>query len=183
MTNNAEAIRTYQFKSSDELLLDTNIWIFLYGPQKPGSAQVAHYSKGFQNILAAQSRIYIDVLLVSEFINTYAKLKWNIFKKNNPARKNETFKVFRNSSDFKPIAQEIADAVKRISSHCIQVESGFESINLTALVNKYALGKCDFNDQVFASLCQNKDLKLITDDGDFKDYGVHIITANNRLLH
>jgi predicted nucleic acid-binding protein len=177
MTRKAFALTSYNFKPEDELLLDANIWLFVYGPQKPGNPRVAIYSKAFSNILTAQSRIYIDVLIVSEFINTYAKLRWHVIGK-----PNQNFKKFRKSNDFNPIAQDIAADVKRVMKHCSQVESGFEALDINGVIAEYAAGDSDFNDQVIATLCQKKGLKLVTDDGDFRGLEIPVVTANKRLL-
>lgn len=177
MTHKALAVTDYIFKPEDELFLDTNIWLFVYGPQKPGSYKTAIYSQALAKILAAQCRIYIDVLIVSEFINAYARLKWNVMGK-----PHAEFKRFRKSQDFKPIAEDIAADVWRVLKHCARIENGFATMDPAELINKFASGDSDFNDQVIAALCQRKGLKLITDDGDFCDQGIRVVTANKRLL-
>lgn len=176
MTHKAHEISHYAFNAEDSLLLDTNIWMFIYGPQKPDDKRAAVYSEALGNILKAGSRIYIDVLIVSEFINTYARLKWK--QSNGPYI---DFKQFRQSQDFKPIAKDISDIVRQILKLCTRLDSGFESLAINALLDDYAQGMSDFNDQVLATLCQEKDLKLITHDGDFKGL-VPVVTANKKLL-
>jgi len=176
MTHKATAIDSYDFKPEDELFLDTNIWMFVYGPQRPGDAKAAVYSQALSRILAAQSRIYIDVLILSEFINTYARLKWN------QTASHIKFKAFRNSPDFKPVAQDIAADVKLVLKHCLQIEDGFEVLDLDDLMDGYAAGECDFNDQIIVALCKRKGLKLVTDDGDFNAQEIPLVTANRRLL-
>lgn len=173
----AEAITSYTFTATDELLLDANIWLLVYGPQKPGDRRVAVYSQAFANMLAAQSRIYIDVLIVSEYINAYARMKWRLFSAAFP-----NFKQFRQSSDFKPIAQDIAADAKQVLRHCTPIANGFELLPLSDLLDTYATGASDFNDQVLAALCQRKGLKLVTDDADFQAQGIPIITNNRNLL-
>ena len=172
-----EEITRYDFKSSDELLLDTNVWLFIYGPQKQGDSRVNVYSKALARILAAQSRIYINVLIVSEFINRYARLKWRVI-----SPEITDFKRFRRSSGFKPIAQDIAADVKRVLQHCTRVASGFESLAIDTLIDEYALGDSDFNDQILVSLCKRTGLTLITDDSDFRGRGIPVVTANKQLL-
>jgi len=177
MANNVLAVASYNFKPEDELFVDTNVWLFIYGPQKPRDTRVAAYSHALARILAAQSRIYIDVLIVSEFINTYARLKWNVLGK-----PHTDFKRFRKSAEFKPIAQDIAADVKRVLKQCDRLENGFELLDIDGLIGEYAAGDSDFNDQVIAALCKRKGLKLVTDDGDFGAHGVPVVTANKRLL-
>ncbi len=179
MAHRPEKISTYDFKSSEALLLDANIWLFVYGPQKPTDTRVAAYSEALAKILAAKSCIYIDVLIVSEFVNAYARMKWNLLPESSRLR---YFKQFRRSADFKPVAQDIAADVKRVLQHCTRVESGFESLAIDTLVDEYAAGDSDFNDQVLTALCKKKGLKMVTDDVDFKGRGIPVITANKRLL-
>jgi len=173
----AQNIAAYKFTSSDHLLLDANVWLFVFGPQKPGDHRVEVYSRALSNILAAQSHIYIDVLVISEFINTYARIKCEFIT--GPGAK---FKQFRRSAAFKPVAQDIAADVKRVLQKCTRVANGFESLAIDSLLNEYALGDSDFNDQVLWNLCKESNWKLVTDDGDFRNQGVAVITANRRLL-
>lgn len=179
MTPHAEAISTYNFQSSERLLLDTNVWLLIYGFQKPNDQRVDIYSQAFKKILASKCPIYIDVLIVSEFINTCARSKWNLLPEHS---KPKDFKRFRKSPTFKSVGKGIAVAVKKVLQHCTRVESGFESLAIDTSIDEYAAGNSDFNDQVIASLCSREGLKLVTDDSDFKGQDIPIITANRRLL-
>lgn len=176
MTPRALSVQHYDFQPQDELFLDANIWLFIYGPQNPGNARTRVYSSAFRRILEARSRIYIDVLIVSEFINTYARWQWKL------KAPGKAFKAFRNSSQFKPVAQEVADNSRRVLSHCSRTESGFGALDADALIDEYAQGVADFNDQVIRNLCRSRNLMLITDDRDFNGQGISILTANERLL-
>lgn len=176
MTPRALSVRDYDFQPEDELFLDANIWLFLYGSQNPGNARMDVYSSAFRRILEARSRIYVDVLIVSEFINAYARLQWRI------RAPDSRFKAFRNSPDFREVAREIADNVKRVLSHCSRIESRFDTLDAGDLMDEYAQGGADFNDQVIRNLCRSRNLKLITDDRDFNGQGISILTANRRLL-
>lgn len=177
MANNVSDVAKYNFKIEDELLVDTNVWLLVYGPQKPIDVRVTTYSEALKKIIFAGCRVYIDVLIVSEFINTYARLKWNVMGK-----PHTEFKRFRKSTDFKPIAQDIAADVKRVLKHCERIENGFEALDIDGLIDKYAAGDSDFNDQVIAALCKKRGLKLVTDDGDFGIQEIPVVTANKRLL-
>lgn len=177
MAINAISVNDYQFKSEDKLLLDTNIWMFVYGPQRPGDTKTITYSQALAEILTAKCRIYIDVLIVSEFINTYARLKWKLI-----APQTKSFKSFRKSSDFKPVAQDIASDVKRVLGCCTRIDNDFDALDIDDVINQYATGNSDFNDQMIAELCKRNGLKLVTDDGDFCCQDVPVVTANKRLL-
>jgi predicted nucleic acid-binding protein len=180
MAKNAEEISKYTFNAGDELLLDANVWFFVYGPHRPGDSRATVYSGALAKILAAKTRIYIDVLIVSEFINAYARLKHNILK-GRPGVPSD-FKRFRGTPAFKQIAEDIAADTRKILANCTCVESGFASLDIDSLVNEFGGGDSDFNDLVLADLCKSKALKLVTDDGDFQAKDITILTANKRLL-
>ena len=178
VNHKAERISRYHFTSQHKLFLDANIWLYLYGPKEHSSYWVEVYSEAFNRILKAESDVYIDVLIVSEFINRFARDEWELSK-----LYPESFKIFRNSLEFEAIAQGIAAAVKRIMRYCIQIESGFRSLKIENLLDDFANGKYDFNDQVITEFCKNNGLTLVTHDGDFDPGKLHILTENNYILN
>ena len=177
MTYKTSNVRYYNFTAQDKLFLDTNIWLYLYGPAKPRSYWRTIYESVFNRMLRAKSRIYIDVLVVSEFINAYARLKWR-----DASSYPNTFKTFRSSSDFKTVAQNIATHIQQIIKHCARIESGFTTLPMNDLLDDYISGDSDFNDQVITEICKNNGFTLITNDGDFKTQEIPILTANPNLL-
>ena len=177
MKHKAILVKQHNFASTDKLFLDANIWFYLFGLHKPTEPTVQTYSNVFNRILNAQSKIYIDVLVVSEFINVYARRKWRLISPHL-----YPFKAFRNSSDFKSVAQDIAAEVKQIMKHCSRIESGFATLRIDDLLNDYAVGDFDFNDQVITQLCKINGFTLITNDGDFETQDIPVLTANSKLL-
>lgn len=177
MRYKAGEIRHYNFTAQDKLFLDANIWLYLYGPPKLRSYWRSIYTSIFNRILRAKSRIYIDVLVVSEFINAYARLKWR-----NASSYPNTFKTFRSSSDFKTVAQDIVTHIQQIMKHCTRMESGFTTLPINDLITDYATGNLDFNDQVITEICKNNGFTLITNDSDFKTQEIPVLTANTKLL-
>lgn len=180
MKNEAYPIEKYTFAAADKLLLDANIWLYIYGPQgDPADHRTRVYSAALANILAVKSHIYLDVLILSEFINRYARLRYDILR---PAGWPKEFKSFRKSGAFKSIAKDVADDTRRLVKQCEQMESGFETVDVGALLAEYEAGDTDFNDQILTELCKTKGLTLVTHDVDFKDRGLTLLTANQRLL-
>ena len=75
MPSDALHLKDYRFASDDELFLDANVWLLIHGPQKPGRhARTDNYSTAFRRMLEAGSRIYIDVVVLSEIINRWASV-------------------------------------------------------------------------------------------------------------
>ena len=80
MNHKPTRVGQHNFTSTDKLFLDANIWLYLYCPQGSKDYWVKTYSNVFDRILNAESRIYIDVLVVSEFINTFARQEYELAK-------------------------------------------------------------------------------------------------------
>lgn len=179
MPTDAISIDACTFTSDDVLFIDTNIWLYLYAPQAPDDWKARTYSRALAKILSAKCRIFIDALVLSEFINRYARLTYNLSKKTGSALE---FKEYRNSTEFKPVAGEIEAAVRRITRHCQRTETGFSTCDLDRLLTEFGQGNSDFNDQLMLELCKTNGWKLVTHDGDFKDCGLTLLTANRKLL-
>jgi len=176
MTEQAVNIGQYAFTASDHLLLDTSVWLLIYGPQVPGDSRIAPYSDALRRMLEAKSHLYIDLVVLSELINTYARMKHRL------VAPKLNFKDFRKSTDFQVVAQDIVPDAKLVMKQCAWVANGLELPLVDGLLDEYAHGKSDFNDQVISAFCSQHGLKLVTDDSDFKDRNIPILTANSQLL-
>jgi len=180
MPGTVRRLSTYRFREMDRLLFDANVWLFLYSPQYgPNDNRVRTYSAALKSALGVQSQIFIDALVLSEFINTWARFTYN---KLPASLKPKDFKTYRNSSAFRPVAKGVSDACRRILGHATRIDSEFSSLNIDAVLSGYEAGRADFNDHVLAELCNKKELTLVTDDADLKGLTLNILTENKRLL-
>jgi predicted nucleic acid-binding protein len=171
----------YEYGREDRLLFDANIWLFLYGPQYgPMDGRVKAYSAALKDILTARAQIFIDVLVLSEFINSYARYRFNTVPR---ATRDRDFKKFRNGPGFVKVAQEIAAGCRRILAQSTPIESGFGGVDLAALLQDYETERRDFNDQILERLCGRQDLALVTHDSDFGDRNLTLLTANKAILN
>lgn len=173
-------ISSYVFSHDDRLLIDTNIWYYLYGPSTqsfPYETQM--YSSALREMVRANSRVYLDALVLSEFINRCSRFE-HAYQR--PDESSQDFKAFRKSPEFKPVAQGIASAVRSITKNCSFIDIGFNSFDISRMLTQYESGGFDFNDQIIAELCKADGLTLITHDADFKDLDVPILTAHKKLL-
>ncbi len=180
MPGTVRRLSPYRFHETDRLLFDANVWLFLYSPQYgPNDNRVRVYSAAVKNALTAHSHIFVDALILSEFINAWARFMYN---KLLASLKPKDFKTYRNSPAFRPVAKGIADACRRMLGYAARVDSEFSSLNIDAVLGGYETGRADFNDYVLAELCNKNDLTLVTDDADLKGLTLNILTDNRRLL-
>ncbi|NGZ10644.1 MAG: PIN domain-containing protein [Nitrospira sp. LK70] len=180
MPETPRSIDRYRFTPSDKLLLDANVWLFIFSPQyRPTDRRAKAYSTALKGMIAARCAIFIDAIVLSEFVNVLARLAYNSVPM---AKRPSDFKAFRNSSSFKPIAKSIADSCRRVLEIAKPIEGGFTSLDTTDLLRQYESSRSDLNDLLLAHLCRTQVLTLVTDDADFAGSGLAILTANAKLL-
>jgi hypothetical protein len=172
MTNRTD-IRTYLFKGDEKLFLDTNIWYYIYGPKpiehSPENAiYINLYSKAFKKIQENKCSIYTDALIISEFVNAFARDMWQRYNRNLPEKSKINYKDYRKTLDFKQRATTIISETKKIFMDSIKCNSDFKSMDFNLFFIEYEKGNLDLND--------------ITNDNDFKGHNIPILTANNKLL-
>ncbi|NQT51008.1 PIN domain-containing protein [bacterium] len=182
MGEHASDIRTHVFAADDRLMLDANVWLSIYGPDPTRRNRSAVYQNAFRRMREAESQLHLEVIVLSEFINSWARLVYNQrCPDGQPGR--ARFKHFRSSPDFQPVAEEIAIQATHICCAVTRCETGFASCDVGSLLAEFGQGRSDFNDLMLANLCSKGGLIFVTDDGDFEGSDHAILTANRRLLH
>lgn len=179
MIPNVYSIENYTFTSKDRLFFDANIWIYLYFPSTSNDWKVRVYSYAYERIRKAQGRIYLDVLVLSEFINRVARIHYELVK---DEMKFKNFKEYRRHSLYKETAEEISASVRGILKECNRLDSLFSTVDLIQIITEFETTASDFNDLMILEICRANELKLITHDADFHNRDVPILTANRRLL-
>src|SRR6266446_1873579 len=177
MKNKAFDARRHPFSADDQILPDANIWVYLFGPASAtvGPA-VSAYSAVLNKLLHSKCCLFLDVLVIGEFINRYARLETSRLQPGG------TFKVFRNSAAFVPVAEDIAQQASVIISLCQSIDHHFAQWNAATLLADYATGGFDFNDQLLVETCRKYGLALLTNDTDFTEGGITVFTTHHRLL-
>lgn len=176
-TNKVTDIRYYSFSKANRLFLDANIWLSVYGPLAYKRTSATVYSRAIRDIRLAGCSVFLDALVMSEFVNVLARWEY----RQSPLRF-KTFKQFRQSPAFKPVAEDIANNARRILKQCRRCDSCFPDLDIEALLCEFQKGNSDFNDQMLCEICREKKLTMVTDDPDFGGSGLTILTANSRLL-
>lgn len=176
---NVQPIQKHTYNSEEILFLDANIWLFIYSPRFINNKKQHLYSREFDRILKAKSMIYIDVLVMSEFINRYCRLEFDWAKQHYSF---SSFKEFRKSPAFTPVAKDVSNSIKRILNHSNIIESGFNKIGTEALIEKLESGTCEFNDLILAEICKTNGFLFITHDADFINFDINIFHFSTFLF-
>lgn len=179
-------INSIQPQEDDKYLLDTNIILFLYNSYNNDLAktksQIAIYGDFFDKAIKANSKMYISSLVLAEFINVIVRREFNIERKGYGCIQDNDFKAkFRPSQSYKDVMTFIKSVVSTILKACNKIDDNFSIIDIDKLIKGL---ENDYNDEYFAYLSKQEDLKLVTDDGDYNHLNlpIEIITGNKKLL-
>lgn len=151
-------LETYKPALGESFLFDTNIWIYLYSPVSNCHYALSDaYNRFMWKCLAQECNIYITSLILSEFYNTLLRRE---FKNQHCKNYKESFRA----------TQEITEEAMNIIENSImckvhKLDDSFVDIDLNDIKPEY-----DFNDYYLVKLCQKNNIKIVTNDSDFKQF-------------
>lgn len=179
MKNKAHDLSKYTFSTGEHLLLDANVWLYLFpAPSGTKSRFTGDYSAALKKMITAGAHLALDVLILSEYLNRYCRIEWNALHKG----KYKDFKLFRRSSEYSSVGNGAARFAREILKLCTRYDHPFASCDVEKALVDFECGYCDFNDVLFAETCRRNGWKFVTNDGDCINGGIEVITSNQTLL-
>lgn len=178
--NNIYKLSSYSFHAGEKILIDANIWLYLFpAPSNPKKQVIEKYSKAFFRLMQYKAQPILDPMILSEYLNRYARIEWKAkFETKYP-----DFKNFRKSDSFTEIASSAMTFSKKIISYCEVPQNKIDKSDLINAVSYFYSGTIDFNDAIFVEICKKENIKLMTHDGDFISGDIEILTENLNLLN
>ncbi len=177
--NKAHRLTAYSFSKSETFLLDANVWLYLYPPPSGRKRPfVQQYSDGLKSMRIAGAQLIMDVMVLSEYLNTYARIEWRALHQTRYPQ----FKSFRKSSAFKTVGNGAASSVRSMLKLCTCHDHPFAGVDIKQVLDGFAAGTTDFNDSLLAETCRRHGWKLVTNDSDFTSGGIEVLTTNPKLL-
>lgn len=177
--NKALNSSTYAFQAGERILVDTNVWLFVQPPAaQPPPGFARQYSAALKAIMAAKATPVVEALIVSEYLNRYFRLEYNV----SWTGKYVSFKDFRQSGDFTNVARvAVADATQILGLAAAE-DTNFSRADLPGILKETENGTLDFNDGVLVETCRLRGWKLLTNDADMQLGGIEVLTSNPKLL-
>lgn len=186
MSNKIYDLASYAFEKDELILIDANIWMYLYPPpSNPKDNKHKKYSKAFSELIKAQAKPVLCSMILSEYLNRYSRIEWNALKKQSIDKKQyeyNNFKAFRQSKYFLKISDDACCFAKDMLNYCCVCSLAENQFELSSALNEFLEGEVDFNDAMLIAICKQHHCKLMTDDADFKKSDISILTFNRNLL-
>lgn len=169
----------FKLQEADQLkgkriFFDANVLIYLFWPT--GSHHwVKNYSRTFGTLLKNANPLVVDFLVISEVINRVLRIE---HQKLNPIMK---FKDFRDSSEGKEALEDIHLLLKTDILNRFEIIG--RAFSKSEILDYLIVNELDFVDKATVQLCQENDLILLTNDKDFRNSEIGILTGNPILMN
>lgn len=167
-------LQDYAHLSGKDIFVDANVLIYLFWATGQHSFE-SNYARVFRNLLRQGNKLYVDFLVISEVVNRVLRIE------HQKLNSNQKFKEFRNSQDGKDVISDIYLIVQNdiLSSFKI-IGKSFNKIDIEGFL---IVDQLDFVDKATVSVCTENNFVLLTNDRDFKNSGLDILTGNPHILN
>ncbi len=177
-------IATENIKDLDnpKIYFDANIWMFNYCVLGRYSEEKQKlYSSAYLTVLNKRFTIYTSFTTISEFINRYLRLAGYEYKAAFNIEPYDYKRDFRGTDQFTNALDDVKKFVRKILKYSTVINCVHSNDSLMSFLND-SDETIDFNDQEIVSLCKQEGLHLLTDDGDFADVNISVISSNQRYF-
>jgi predicted nucleic acid-binding protein len=181
--------QVYDFNELQELertwlFLDANTILFRFWRQFTCNPRAGDYAKLFDVLVADEYMLVLNFNVFSEVINRINKEEWRTWKDWRLLRgykhHNEP-KDFRNSREGIKIMGKVNETL--ISSVLPYVAIAGKIFNTQELAKLLKYDGLDFNDKEIVTICKEKNFAVVTDDFDFYDRNIPVLTCNPRFFN
>lgn len=160
-----------------DIFVDANVVIYLFWPTGQHNFE-NNYAKVFSNLLKQKNRLFIDFLIISEVINRVLRNEWKRLKRIAPSTE---FKDFRNSTDGSQTLDDIYTIFQKTILKYFEVVAS--SFSKTEIEKYFTLDELDMIDKGIVTTCKKYNFILLTNDKDFKNSDIDILSGNPRILN
>lgn len=172
-------IKEHRFRADEHLLIDANVWLYTYGPRTTRSGDPDHiYNDAMTKMITNKCKLYMILPILSEYIHVYLDKQLEL----DGIHKGD-LKAFRKTDAYKRILNIMKADVKEILGLVECCTPMFENGKACVFLDRFLQCALDFNDVIIEDFCMsNPKIILVTNDGDFKNEDLPILTANGSML-
>jgi len=167
--------------SGRRVFFDANILIYLFWPSGRYNWE-RDYSSAFNSLLHQGNELFVDFLVISEIINRAHRIEYEKhLRNNNLTIQHFSYKNYRDSVEGQTALSDIYIVVNdSILKNFSIIEKSF---NKNVIKSFLQVDQLDFVDKAILNICIENDYVLCTNDRDYKDSNVDILTSNPAIIN
>lgn len=166
---------------SKKVFFDANVLIYIFFSSGRYHWE-ENYARAYGHLLESKLELCFDFLVISEIVNRAHRIAYDIYCSTTGRDKNNyKYKEFRNSSNGKDSLKDIYITIEDdILANFTVLEN---AISYDDIKNYLIVEPLDFVDKAILQCCKKYDCVLITNDSDYKDSDIDILTSLPVLLN
>lgn len=162
-------------------IFDTNIWVYIFAPiAQSNKYKQRVYSRLLSDILSRQATIWINSLILSEYVNVMLKLAFKQWMSNNNLLNANFKRDFRPQKEYRDALSDVKCQVLSILGLCERRPDDFNRIDINGIIDSIGIVSYDYGDAILVDVCKcHREINLVTDDSDITctDLPFTVITA------
>ena len=180
--SNRYNLSNIQSITNKKIFLDANILIYLFGFGTPTSANWENQYATLYSKLNKQNNIFVvDYIVISEFVNRAIRIEYdNYLISNNLNRSTFKYKDYRNSLDGQEALNDIYITLNdNILNEFEVIEKSYSKDDLMVMCK---VDELDFSDKAIIKICEDNQFILLTNDTDFKNSHIDIVSCHRKMF-
>ena len=170
-------LENYEDIKGREVFFDANIILYIYWTTGNRS-WMRQYSTLFNKLLKQGNKMYVNYLVISEVVNRAIRIEHEKYQKSQS--KAIRYKDYRNSDAGVEALEDIYTILEHdVLKHFDVVSDGYDKLDIESFL---IVDNLDFGDKAIEKTCIDRDMVLITNDADFKNSKLDILSVNSKLI-
>lgn len=162
------------------VFFDANVLIYLFWPTGRQTFE-AYYANAFARLLRQQNTFFVDFSVISEIINRAIQTEYSKYLLTHSLSKNDfKYKDYRNSADGQEALKDIYLVVEQQILNRFEVKGKIYTED--TLKKLLVVDELDFVDKSIVDICRENNFVLLTNDKDFRDTNIDILSCNKHLF-
>lgn len=181
-------IKTVEPAEDRLYLFDANVWVLILSTPADLKPYEKPYIEFFESLIEANPegakttpKIIVTPLLLSEIFNQQMQAQFRLWKEFNGFPEAIFKKDFRSTEDHDTCVQTFTSDFLSYQNYIDFRSDDIEAIDPISLLESFP-ANTDFNDQCYYLQAYDNKWSIVTNDGDFLQPSVEIITNNRNLL-
>lgn len=159
-----------------EVFFDANILIYIFWPTASYNWE-KYYASTFAKLLRQKNTLIVDFITISEFINRAIRIEHEKYMNEHSYL---PFKDYRDSHAGQEALSDIYTKIKEdILKRFDVVAHRFFKPDIEKLL---VVDNLDIGDKGILEICKTNNYVLLTNDADFNNSDINILTSNPRML-
>lgn len=160
------------------IFFDANVFLDIFWPTGRNNNSVL-YSRLYKNCIQQKIPIAIDFIVLSEVINRAFRIEYSKYLNEQGLTSDALlYKQYRDSSDGMRTQNDIYEIMKKSLAPFIICGQEYLKNDVLSFMTVDSL---DFNDKGIVALCTSRGFVLATNDHDFSQQDIAIISANQKI--